>query len=127
MRTFPSGAIRDSDDEKLDPEGFLSPLAINRYCEYMHRHRRQADGGLRSSDNWQKGMPVDAYMKSLCRHLHDAHLCHRDCSAIARSSISDALCGVIFNAMGYLHELEKTRLAEAEERLVDEIVEATRS
>lgn len=126
IRTFNTGATRDSDHDKIDPEGFLSPLAILRFCEYMHKHRLQPDGNLRASDNWQKGMPVEAYMKSMWRHLLDLHLAHDGAGAFARSSKEDALCGVLFNAQGYLHELEKARLAEADEALLDELIEATK-
>ena len=54
MRTFKSGATRDDDAEKFDYEGFLSPLVIRRYAEYMHGHRKQVDGKMRDSDNCQK-------------------------------------------------------------------------
>ena len=52
MRHFKSGATRDSDETKIDFEGFMSPLVIERFGEYMTKHRIQADGGLRDSDNW---------------------------------------------------------------------------
>jgi len=58
MRTFGGGATRNSDQGKPDYEGFLSPLVIIRYGEYMTRHRVQADGNIRDSDNWQKGIPA---------------------------------------------------------------------
>ena len=53
MHHFGTGATRDSDANKLDFEGFLSPPALEAYAEYMHRHRFQADGVVRASDNWQ--------------------------------------------------------------------------
>ena len=76
----------------------------------MHTHRIQADGGLRASDNWQKGIPLDAYMKSLLRHVMDLWLIHRGNEVIdpatgALVSRDQALCGVLFNTQGYLHEL----------------------
>lgn len=110
MRTFESGATRNSSENKLDFEGFLSPLAFVRYAEYMHKNSIQADGEKRKSDNWQKGMPVGEYMKSLWRHLVDVWVEHRASSS--RQNLQrhkDALCGVIFNAFGYLHELEKEK------------------
>ena len=57
MRNFDTGATRDVDTNKLDFEGFLSPVVLERYAEYMHKNRVQADGNLRDSDNWQKGIP----------------------------------------------------------------------
>ena len=110
MRVFDSGATRDADLDKLDFEGFLSPLALERFAGYMHSHRKQADGNLRDSDNWQKGIPLDAYMKSMWRHFFDLWKMHRGLAAIADGELIDkqeALCAILFNAMGYLHELER--------------------
>lgn len=105
MREFPTGATRDDDDSKLDYEGFLSPRTLERYAQYMHEHRLQADGKLRPSDNWQRGIPQDAYMKSLWRHMVAVWKVHRGLDDL--TDIEDSLCGVIFNAFGYLHELLK--------------------
>ncbi len=111
MREFETGATRDDDQTKPDYEGFLSPLALRRYGVYMSEHRTQADGKVRDSDNWQKGMPVTEYLKSMWRHFLDLWTIHRgtnvgdekDSHSISRQ---EALCGIIFNAMGYLHVLE---------------------
>jgi hypothetical protein len=108
LRTFDTGATRDTDDGKLDYEGFLSPLALTRFAEYMHEHRFQADGSLRASDNWQKGIPLDAYIKSAWRHFVDWWMVHRNVVA-DDDLVEDALCALIFNAQGYLHELLKAR------------------
>ena len=104
MRTFNTGATRDTEDGKLDYEGFLSPVALRRYAEYMHKHRIQSDGSLRSSDNWQKGIPLDAYMKSGFRHFMDWWAIHRTEEAFDEWG-EDAICALIFNAFGYLHEI----------------------
>jgi hypothetical protein len=106
MREFETGATREDASEKLDLEGFLSPLALRRYSEYLHKHRHQADGKLRDSDNWQKGIPVEAYRKSLLRHVMEAWLAWRGHSH--KESLEDSLCAIIFNAQGMLHELLKT-------------------
>lgn len=111
-RTFNTGATRDSDEDKLDYEGFLSPLVLKRYAEYLHKHRYLKDGTLRDSDNWQKGMPLSSYMKSMWRHFHDAWLYHRGWPS--NVNIEEALCGLIFNAMGMLHEIEKEDLNNVE-------------
>lgn len=103
MIQFESGATRDTADDKLDFEGFLCPLVLQRYADYMHKNRRQKDGVWRSSDNWQKGIPKDSYMKSGLRHIVDMWLEHR--GHTGREDIEEAVCGVMFNAMGYLHEL----------------------
>lgn len=110
MRQFNTGATRDTDKDKLDFEGFLSPLVLNKYAEFMHKNRVQADGNLRDSDNWQKGIPKDAYMKSLTRHFMDVWLAHR--GEKARDDIETALCAVMFNSMGLLFELLKDKKCE---------------
>ena len=114
MREFKTGATRDDDTAKPDYEGFLSPLVIRRYGEYMTKHRVQADGKLRDSDNWQKGIPLTAYMKSLWRHVVDLWTMHRASSsnesvAEFEHLAEEALCAIIFNASGYLHEMEKLK------------------
>jgi hypothetical protein len=103
IRRFPSGATRDTDADKLDYEGFSHPLIERRFAEYMHKHRRQPDGALRDSDNWQRGIPLDTYMKSGFRHFMDWWAVHRGCKQEADAE--DALCALRFNAMGYLLEL----------------------
>ena len=105
MRQFDTGATRDEDQEKYDYEGFLHPLVLERYAEYMHKHRLQADGQLRASDNWQKGIPKDAYIKSAWRHFIDWWSEHRGRGS--REGIEDALCALLFNISGYLYELRK--------------------
>ena len=108
-RKFDTGATRDQDTTKLDFEGFLSPLALTRFATYMHEHRVQSDGTLRGSDNWQKGIPLESYMKSMWRHLITVWRHHREVPAADCESQEDALCGVIFNAQGYLHEIMKAK------------------
>ena len=69
MRNFETGATRDSADGKLDYEGFFSPLVMKRLAQYMHKHQEQADGTIRTSDNWQKGIPTVYLVSSAVRHL----------------------------------------------------------
>jgi len=110
MREFETGATRDTDEGKLDYEGFLSPLVLYRYAEYMHKHRIQADGKLRDSDNWQKGIPIDAYMKSMWRHFFDVWALHRDKEWVAtEKNQEEALCALMFNVAGMLHEVLRNR------------------
>jgi hypothetical protein len=77
----------------------------------MHQHRLQSDGTLRASDNWQKGMPFNVYMNSAWRHFMDWWRMHRgrmpvDLEAYPEGSdpLVEALCALLFNVMGYLHE-----------------------
>ena len=106
IRTFNTGATRDTDTNKLDYDGFLSPLVLQRYAEYMHSNRRQSDGSLRDSDNWQKGIPVEAYRKSLWRHFMEAW---RTARGWAEFDLEIALCAMLFNVSGWLHEIIRER------------------
>jgi len=98
MRNFKSGAKRDTDVGKPDYEGYLNPLVLERFGQYMLKHQVQADGAIRDSDNWQRGIPQDVYMKSGFRHFMDWWKSHRTGSG----DCQEALCALIFNAMGYL-------------------------
>lgn len=119
MRKFETGATRDTDDGKFDFEGFLSPLVLERFGAYMHKHRKQADGSLRDSDNWQKGIPLIAYMKSGFRHFFDWWRCHRGLKPSSPpgkvhdftpgEELEETLCALLFNVQGYLHEVLKAK------------------
>ena len=111
MRQFDTGATRDTDLNKLDYEGFFSPLVLRCCAEYLNKHRKQADGKLRDSDNWQQGIPLTVYMKSLWRHFMDMWSYHRlDLRNLNVDTLKEeAICAVIFNASGYLHELLKAK------------------
>jgi len=108
IRKFDSGATRDIEKGKLDYEGFLSPIVLKAYAEYMNRHRLQSDGNLRNSDNWQRlfgNKHYDVCMKSLLRHVMDLWLEHRGFKS--RDGKKDAICGIMFNAMAYLFKMLK--------------------
>lgn len=107
MREFDTGATRDSDEGKIDYEGFLSPLVLCRFGGYMHKHTTQADGQKRAADNWQKGIPKTAYMKSAWRHFMDWWWAHRRDDA---NAAEEAICALLFNAQGYLHQVLSEKL-----------------
>lgn len=107
LRIFDTGATRDSDENKIDFEGFFSPLVMERYARYMNSCRTQSDGSLRDSDNWQKGIPKLVYIKSGWRHFFDWWKEHR--RIWTKDGIEVALCGLLFNTMGYLHEHLKAK------------------
>lgn len=100
VRTFDTGANRDTAEGKLDYEGFLSPKVLKQYAQYMHTNRHLNNGDVRDSDNWQKGIPCDVYMKSMFRHFIEVWSIHRG----SEGDINEALCALMFNVMGYLHE-----------------------
>jgi hypothetical protein len=118
MREFNTGATRNSDTGKNDYEGFYSPLVIQAFGDYMTKHRVQADGKLRDSDNWQKGIPKDAYIKSTWRHFLDLWFMHRgykryDDITKEELTFEGVLCAILFNVQGYLFEILKSK-SEAE-------------
>jgi len=102
MRTFESGATRDTDQGKLNYAGFLSPEVIERYALYLHKHRIQADGKVRDADNWKKGIPKKVYIESMFRHFMDVWKEYEGLQS--RDGLQDGLCGLLFNTMGYLFE-----------------------
>lgn len=105
IRTFKSGANRNSEEGKRDIEAYLNPRALQIYCDYMYKHQFLEDGTKRPGDNWQKGFGKDVCAKSLMRHVLDFWLFHRGYKG--RETIVDALCAIIFNSFAYLLELEK--------------------
>ena len=107
MRQFEGGATRDDADGKPDFEGYLSPEVIDCYGQYMLKHQTTA-AGRRASDDWQQGIPKDVYIKSAWRHFLDWWKEHRGIPS--REGLEDALCALIFNAMGYLHESLKSEV-----------------
>jgi hypothetical protein len=104
VRQFSSGATRDTDDTKADPEGCFHPLVIKAVSDYMAKHSYLPNGTRRPADNWQKGMPRAQWRKSLERHWLDARLHDKGFPDQARETMVDALCAIIFNAQGRLLE-----------------------
>lgn len=104
LRTFDTGATRDTAQNKPDYDGFLSPAVLEAYGAYMHRNRVQSDGTLRDSDNWQKGIPRDVYRKSAWRHFL-AFWKHAR-SGEDGAATQDAMA-LMFNVMGWTHETIK--------------------
>lgn len=102
QRVFESGATRSPLGDKLQYEGFIHPLVLKRFAEYMNKHRVQANGELRAADNWQKGIPADSLIDSGYRHFMDWHLHHRGFASAANEALQEALCALMFNVMAYL-------------------------
>jgi len=112
VRSFETGATRNVEGDKFDYEAFLSPSVLFEYGKFMHEHRKQRDGSLREGDNWQKGIPFTAYIKSLVRHTIDLWRMHRGITVLnpdtgAPHTKRELCCAIMFNSMGYLHELVK--------------------
>jgi hypothetical protein len=102
IRQFDTWANRNSDIGKIDFEGFLSPLVLQKYWEYMEKHSHLEDGTVRDSDNWQNLFWEDHYsvcMKSLMRHVHDLWMEHRGYDS--RDGIEEAMMWIMFNVQAY--------------------------
>jgi hypothetical protein len=111
VRVFSTGATRDADENKLDFEGFLSPLVLEEFAKYMHGKRKMPDGSMRDSDNWQKGIPTEAYMKSMFRHFFAVWRSYRRDPKRGEgydyAPFVEELLALLFNVQGITHEVLK--------------------
>lgn len=106
MRTFETGANRDTNTNKVDYMGHISPLVTHRYGQYMNECRNLPDGTRRAADNWKAGMPVPVWLESLVRHMEDVKLIADGYSDVATTpDMEKALCAVLFNAQGLLYQI----------------------
>jgi hypothetical protein len=113
IRQFPSGSTRDTAQGKLDYVKALSPVVLRRYVQYLDKHRLQPGGNYRDFDNWKKGIPQEIYHSSNGRHFMDAWLLTDGYTTEDNHGpveLEDALCGQLFNIMGRLHEILKTKM-----------------
>jgi hypothetical protein len=84
----------------------------------MHVARKMPDGTMRNSDNWQLGIPLTVYMKSMWRHFFAVWKLHRGLKVteVVRGEtivkdIETELCALRFNVDGMLHEILKAKNA----------------
>ena len=106
MRTFDSGATRDTDKGKLNYLKALSPLVLQRYVMYLDEHRLQSDGTYRDWDNWKQMFGekhFDICLESALRHIIDVWKQHQGYEG--QQSIESSLCGVLFNIQAYLFKI----------------------
>lgn len=109
IRKFESGATRSPLGNKLQLEGYLNPLVIKRFGEYMKKHQTDSAGNQREADNWQLGMGRDSHIDSKHRHDLDLWLHHRGYADRADEPLEEALCAIMFNTMGYLLDVLKEK------------------
>lgn len=104
IRKFQTGATRGTAEGKLDFEGALSPLVLQKFVEFMRENTIASDGSRRSADNWQKRFGdehLSICMKSAWRHFFDFWKEHRGYSS--EDGIEHAICALMFNVMAYYH------------------------
>ena len=51
IRTFDTGATRDTANGKLNYRKALSPIVLQRYVQYLNAHRKQAECYMRDFNN----------------------------------------------------------------------------
>ena len=113
IRTFDTGATRDTIDGKLDYVKALCPLVLRRYVQYLDKHRLQPDGSMRDFNNWKKGIPQETYHSSKGRHFFASWLLEEGYEVLDNHGPvdeEDALCGELFNTMGKLREILRAKL-----------------
>lgn len=112
VRTHESGATRSSVEGKYEIARFLDSRVLKRYAQHLHEHRIQPDGTLRDPDNWKKGQPLQWYMDGLSRHWLDLLELHQHGESVRpetgqQVTLEETLCSIVFNAMGYLYEVQR--------------------
>jgi len=105
VRRFDTGARRCGGD-KPEYAGYLSPAVVIAFGAYMFKHQIQADGTLRESRNWQKGIPLESYMQSMFRHFVDVWRLFEE-PVKQDEALLEALMALLFNVQGMSHELLK--------------------
>ena len=113
IRTFDTGATRDTTRGKLDYVRALSPIVLKRYVQYLDKHRLQPDGSYRDFDNWKKGIPQETYHSSGGRHFFDTWLLTEGYPTEDNHGpveLEDAICAQLFNLMGRLHEILRAKM-----------------
>ena len=110
MRKFETGATRSPIGDKLRYADFLDSRVIKRYCQYMHKHRVQADGQVREPNNWKKGIDRASLVDSLNRHQMDVLMWYHGYEDEMEEPIEEALCAVMFNTMALLDAVLKSEV-----------------
>jgi hypothetical protein len=113
--SFPTGATRSTSEDKVDFEGHINPEVQAIFGQYMHDHRVQRDGRLRASDNWQRGVPIYRYVKSLIRHTFEFWRMWRGNIVINVDNghpftLREVLCAIRFNVDGLIYELNRSEV-----------------
>jgi hypothetical protein len=105
LRTFKTGATRSPLGDKLEYKGYLNPMVLKRYAEYMKKHQTQSDRGQRAADNWQKGIDLASLYDSKIRHDMDIWLYSEGYYREMTEVIEESLCASIFNTMAILKQV----------------------
>jgi len=100
---FETGAIRDSQDGKVDFVETISFTAHERYARYMTGKKKKYGTG-----NFKKGIPITSYEQSLLRHV-DKYF--RNKYEGGQDELNeDHVAAMRFNVDGIMHEEEQVKL-----------------
>lgn len=102
IRKFKTGAVRDKEEGKPDFTETISWTAFHRYAQYMTGKKEKYGQG-----NFKKGMPIDAYERSLLRHI-DKYMRNKYENGNDEPN-EDHLAAMVFNIFGIMHEENNER------------------
>ncbi len=94
---FDTGAIRDSQEGKIDFVETISFTAHHRYAKYMTSKKVKYGVG-----NFKKGIPIESYEQSLLRHI-DKYFRNKY-EGGNDEPCEDHLAAIRFNVDGIMHE-----------------------
>lgn len=100
---FKTGAIRDTQEGKVDFVETVSFTAHDRFARYMTGKKKKYGAG-----NFKKGIPITSYEKSLLRHIS---IYFRNKYENAKIEVNeDHEAAIRFNIDGIMHEQEQEKL-----------------
>jgi len=108
VRSFSSGAIRDSEESKEDYTETISWTAFKRYAQYMTGKKAKYGAG-----NFKKGIDISSYERSLLRHVQKYMSNKYEVGNTEKDD--DHISAIIFNCFGILHEEEMNKLGQRKE------------
>lgn len=100
---FESGAIRDTQEGKVDFVETISFTAHHRYAKYMTGKKKKYGTG-----NFKKGIPIESYEQSLLRHV-DKYFRNKYEGGNDEPD-EDHLAAIRFNADGIMHQEERGKI-----------------
>jgi hypothetical protein len=103
IRTFKSGAIRDSEQGKESYVETISWTAFRRYSQYMTGKKEKYGAG-----NYKKGIDIECYEESLMRHIVKYFANKYEGENLEKND--DHLSAILFNCFGIMHEEERLRI-----------------
>jgi hypothetical protein len=99
---FKTGAIRDTQEGKVDFIETISWTALRRYGEYMTEKKKKYGCG-----NFKKGITIESYEKSLVRHIQK--YLENKYEDGQQEVDQDHIAAIVFNAFGIMHEEERIK------------------